>query len=124
MEIIEKLQKLKMECFGNDRMRAKTQTVLCTSTFEDTKPLSMYYAELEEASRSRKFLGDCMREEEEMMISRRMLSQGSQYISYSALSKDSVPCDYRGHSYYNCGSAGQANPYSRSCSVITQCARA
>ncbi|KAK1359336.1 hypothetical protein POM88_043810 [Heracleum sosnowskyi] len=41
MEIIEKLQKLKMECFGNDRTRAKTLTVLCNSAYEDTKPLDI-----------------------------------------------------------------------------------
>lgn len=80
------------------------------------------------ACRSGNVVGDCKREEEEMMtnseISQRMLSQGSQYISYGAMSKDSVPCDYRGVSYYNCGSSGQANPYSRGCSVITHCARA
>lgn len=80
------------------------------------------------ACRSGENVRDCTREEEELMmsseISWRMLSQGSQYISYGALSKDTVPCNHRGNSYYNCGSVGQANPYSRGCSVITQCARA
>ncbi|XP_074359282.1 uncharacterized protein LOC141698477 [Apium graveolens] len=49
-EITEKLQKLKMECFGNDQTGAKTETVLCNSTYEVTKPLRMYYVEIEETS--------------------------------------------------------------------------
>lgn len=39
-----------MECFGNDRTRATTESVLCYSAFEDTKPLRMYYAEIEATS--------------------------------------------------------------------------
>lgn len=39
-----------MECFGNDRTRAKTQTVFCNSTYEYTKPIRMYYQEIEETS--------------------------------------------------------------------------
>lgn len=39
-----------MECFGNDRTKAKTQTVFCNSIYEDTKPLRMYYQEIEETN--------------------------------------------------------------------------
>lgn len=64
--------------------------------------------------------------DQEMMmesdISRRILAQ-SRYIGYGALQRDNVPCSVRGNSYYNCNSHEQANPYSRSCSRITHCAR-
>jgi hypothetical protein len=43
------------------------------------------------------------------------------YISYGALRADSVPCDQRGASYYNCRPGAEANPYTRGCSAITQC---
>ncbi|URD85172.1 hypothetical protein MUK42_27101 [Musa troglodytarum] len=51
---------------------------------------------------------------------RRILAT-STYISYGALKRDTVPCSRRGASYYNCRPGAQANPYSRSCSAITQC---
>ncbi|PKA58439.1 Protein RALF-like 33 [Apostasia shenzhenica] len=51
---------------------------------------------------------------------RRILAT-SDYISYDALKRGSVPCSRRGASYYNCRPGAQANPYSRGCSVITQC---
>ncbi|XP_068663438.1 rapid alkalinization factor-like [Aristolochia californica] len=68
-------------------------------------------------------LGDCLEEDEFDMdseISRRILAT-SQYISYEALKKNSVPCSRRGASYYNCRSGAQANPYNRGCSAITRC---
>ncbi|XP_051224223.1 rapid alkalinization factor [Lolium perenne] len=52
---------------------------------------------------------------------RRVLQSGSGYIGYDALRRDSVPCSQRGASYYNCQPGGEANPYSRGCSAITQC---
>ena len=48
-------------------------------------------------------------------------STATGYISYLALSRDSVPCSQRGASYYNCRPGAEANPYSRGCSAITQC---
>uniref|UniRef100_A0ACD5YFN1 Uncharacterized protein n=1 Tax=Avena sativa TaxID=4498 RepID=A0ACD5YFN1_AVESA len=45
----------------------------------------------------------------------------TQYISYAALTRDSVPCSVSGASYYNCEPGADANPYSRGCSAITQC---
>ncbi|THU56980.1 hypothetical protein C4D60_Mb11t22920 [Musa balbisiana] len=45
----------------------------------------------------------------------------SNYVSYGALKRDTVPCSRRGASYYNCRPGAQANPYSRSCSSIAQC---
>ena len=48
-------------------------------------------------------------------------STATGYISYLALSRDSVPCSQRGASYYNCQPGAEANPYSRGCSAITQC---
>ncbi|KAJ1297168.1 hypothetical protein BS78_01G357000 [Paspalum vaginatum] len=45
----------------------------------------------------------------------------AQYISYSALARDSVPCSVPGASYYNCQPGAEANPYTRGCSAIAQC---
>ncbi|CAK9314984.1 unnamed protein product [Citrullus colocynthis] len=52
-------------------------------------------------------------------INRRILAT-SQYISYGALRRNTVPCSRRGASYYNCQPGAQANPYSRGCSAITR----
>ncbi|XP_042422247.1 rapid alkalinization factor-like [Zingiber officinale] len=52
--------------------------------------------------------------------SRRILAT-SGYISYGALRRDTTPCSRRGASYYNCRPGAEANPYSRSCSTISQC---
>ncbi|KAG8054055.1 hypothetical protein GUJ93_ZPchr0001g29257 [Zizania palustris] len=54
-------------------------------------------------------------------VARRQLGNGGGYISYDAMRRNSVPCSYRGASYYNCHPGGQANPYYRGCSAITQC---
>lgn len=51
---------------------------------------------------------------------RRILAT-SNYISYGALQRNTVPCSRRGASYYNCQNGGQANPYNRGCSTITRC---
>ncbi|XP_022724743.1 protein RALF-like 19 [Durio zibethinus] len=56
-------------------------------------------------------------------ITRRQLAQGKRYISYGALKANSIPCNRRGQSYYNCQSRRKANPYNRGCSVITHCYR-
>ncbi|XP_040385057.1 rapid alkalinization factor-like [Oryza brachyantha] len=80
-------------------------------------------------------VGECMEHfgvdgegEEELLAAaaggggkRRVLQGGSGYIGYDALRRDSVPCSQRGASYYNCQPGGEANPYSRGCSAITQC---
>ena len=47
----------------------------------------------------------------------------STYISYGALIANSVPCSNAGASYYCCAASGPANPYTRSCTFITACAR-
>uniref|UniRef100_A0A7N0V1X3 Uncharacterized protein n=1 Tax=Kalanchoe fedtschenkoi TaxID=63787 RepID=A0A7N0V1X3_KALFE len=54
---------------------------------------------------------------------RRALAQNQKYISYSALKKNSVPCNKKGNSYYNCNSRQKANPYNRGCSKVTNCYR-
>ncbi|XP_059625696.1 rapid alkalinization factor-like [Cornus florida] len=56
----------------------------------------------------------------ESEVSRRILAT-TEYISYGALQRNSVPCSQRGASYYNCQPGGQANPYTRGCSTITRC---
>uniref|UniRef100_A0A7N0V542 Rapid ALkalinization Factor n=1 Tax=Kalanchoe fedtschenkoi TaxID=63787 RepID=A0A7N0V542_KALFE len=56
---------------------------------------------------------------------RRALAQNNnaKYISYSALKKNSVPCNKKGTSYYNCSTRQKANPYNRGCSQVTNCYR-
>ncbi|KAL3531452.1 hypothetical protein ACH5RR_010774 [Cinchona calisaya] len=53
-------------------------------------------------------------------INRRILAT-SDYISYGALQRNTVPCSRRGASYYNCRPGAEANPYTRGCSTITRC---
>ncbi|KAJ6401075.1 hypothetical protein OIU84_016486 [Salix udensis] len=68
-------------------------------------------------------VAECMGNDEFEMdseISRRILAT-SNYISYAALEKNSIPCSQRGASYYNCQEGAEANPYSRGCSAITRC---
>ncbi|XP_061357455.1 rapid alkalinization factor [Gastrolobium bilobum] len=69
-------------------------------------------------------IADCMEERDEFEldseINRRILAT-TQYISYGALQRNTVPCSRRGASYYNCRPGAQANPYSRGCSAITRC---
>ncbi|KAL4326204.1 hypothetical protein GQ457_11G002490 [Hibiscus cannabinus] len=68
-------------------------------------------------------VAECMANDELDMgseISRRVL-QTTQYISYGALQRDTVPCSRRGASYYNCQPGAEANPYNRGCSAITRC---
>lgn len=71
-------------------------------------------------------VGQCLGEEmdwEWETSSRRVLIAPKKYISYETLRKDMTPCDRPGASYYNCRAAGEANPYTRGCEVITGCAR-
>ncbi|XP_028771231.1 rapid alkalinization factor-like [Neltuma alba] len=56
----------------------------------------------------------------EMEMSRRILAT-SQYISYRALQRNTVPCSQKGASYYNCQPGAAANPYTRGCAAITRC---
>ncbi|KAH7837773.1 hypothetical protein Vadar_017838 [Vaccinium darrowii] len=71
-------------------------------------------------------VGDCIDEEEEMMMgsegARRVLAR-QRYISYGAMRANNVPCSKRGQSYYSCSRKGRANPYRRGCSYITRCGR-
>ena len=71
-------------------------------------------------------IAECLAGEEFEMdseINRRVLAT-KKYISYGALSRNTVPCSRRGSSYYNCQhGGGQANPYTRGCSTITRCRR-
>ncbi|KAJ7972942.1 rapid alkalinization factor-like [Quillaja saponaria] len=69
-------------------------------------------------------MAECMAENKEFEmdseINRRILAT-TQYISYRALQRNTVPCSRRGSSYYNCKVGAEANPYARGCSAITQC---
>ncbi|KAK2649431.1 hypothetical protein Ddye_016920 [Dipteronia dyeriana] len=68
-------------------------------------------------------VADCMTDDEFGMdseINRRVLAT-TNYISYGALQRNTVPCSQRGASYYNCQQGAEANPYNRGCSAITQC---
>ncbi|KAJ1412631.1 Rapid ALkalinization Factor [Sesbania bispinosa] len=53
--------------------------------------------------------------------SHRRILATSQYISYKALQRNTVPCSRRGASYYNCKPGADANPYNRGCTTITRC---
>ena len=56
-----------------------------------------------------------------MMTKRRVLADDTTtYISYDALTADSVPCDTSGASYYDC-TTDTANAYTTSCTTITTC---
>ncbi|KAK7319699.1 hypothetical protein RJT34_04424 [Clitoria ternatea] len=72
-------------------------------------------------------VGDLVGEDNEMMLdsesNRRTLASTQRYISYGALKANNAPCGNRGNSYYNCQNRGRANPYTRGCSRITNCAR-
>ncbi|RWW04830.1 hypothetical protein GW17_00031925 [Ensete ventricosum] len=72
-------------------------------------------------------VGECVGDEEEMAMesvsARRSLASRTKFISYGALTKDRVPCNRRGQSYYNCQRQKKVNPYRRGCSAITKCAR-
>jgi len=68
-------------------------------------------------------IAECMANDEFQMDSesnRRILAT-TNYISYGALQRNTVPCSRRGASYYNCQPGAEANPYSRGCSAITRC---
>ncbi|XP_031280552.1 protein RALF-like 33 [Pistacia vera] len=68
-------------------------------------------------------IAECMAKDEFEMdteINRRVLAT-TQYISYGALQRDTVPCSQRGASYYNCQTGAEANPYDRGCTEITRC---
>lgn len=71
-------------------------------------------------------VADAVSMEEEMMMesetARRQLGPAD-YISYGALARDKVPCNQRGQSYYNCRDHQTANPYTRGCTRVTNCAR-
>ncbi|KAL8167306.1 hypothetical protein V2J09_008805 [Rumex salicifolius] len=72
-------------------------------------------------------VGDCIDLEEETMMesegAHRQLWDSKRYISYSAMKKNSIPCNQAGNSYYNCRGNNAANPYRRGCTAITNCAR-
>ncbi|WOL15743.1 protein RALF-like 33 [Canna indica] len=69
-------------------------------------------------------IAECLAGEDELDLgleaTRRMLGT-SDYISYGALKPDTTPCSQSGASYYNCRPGASANPYSRSCSNISNC---
>ncbi|KAG9444796.1 hypothetical protein H6P81_016136 [Aristolochia fimbriata] len=73
-------------------------------------------------------VGECSGQDElidlDSEINRRnVILDGKRGISYDALRNDSVRCSQRGASYYGCESGREANPYKRSCSIITKCDR-
>ncbi|KAI3466101.1 hypothetical protein Pfo_022764 [Paulownia fortunei] len=71
-------------------------------------------------------VADALELDQELMMeseaARRQLGGGG-YISYGALRRNTVPCNQRGQSYYNCRSHQKANPYSRGCTRASNCAR-
>ncbi|KAE8681933.1 Protein RALF-like 33 [Hibiscus syriacus] len=78
----------------------------------------------ESGSSCRGSTAECMANDMDdgLELTRRMLqTANTQYISYGALQRDTVPCSLRGASYYNCQPGAQANPYNRGCSAIARC---
>ncbi|XP_042499315.1 protein RALF-like 19 [Macadamia integrifolia] len=80
--------------------------------------------------------GECISEaNEEMMmmimdsddddddVVRRGLYRRRRYISYEALKANKIPCRRPGQSYYDCRKNLKINPYRRSCTMATHCAR-
>ncbi|CAI0407498.1 unnamed protein product [Linum tenue] len=45
------------------------------------------------------------------------------YITYEALRANSIPCGWRGNSYYDCDAHKRVNPYRRGCTAATRCFR-
>lgn len=75
-------------------------------------------------SRCQGSIAQCMNDVDEFDMdseSNRRVLATSQYISYAALQRNTVPCSRRGASYYNCKPGAAANPYTRGCSSITRC---
>lgn len=77
------------------------------------------------AGRCEGSIAECMAEQNgefdmDTEVNRRVLAT-TQYISYGALQRNTVPCSQRGASYYNCQPGAQSNPYSRPCTAVTQC---
>ncbi|XP_042495751.1 protein RALF-like 19 [Macadamia integrifolia] len=72
-------------------------------------------------------VGDCIGESNEMMmdsdVARRGLYRRRRYISYEALKANRIPCRRPGQSYYDCRKNLKINPYRRSCTMATHCAR-
>lgn len=72
---------------------------------------------------------DVLELDEELMMesdsARRQLARasGRGYIGYGALRRNTVPCNQRGKSYYNCRRHQRANPYKRGCTRASRCAR-
>ncbi|XP_004244368.1 protein RALF-like 22 [Solanum lycopersicum] len=71
-------------------------------------------------------IGDTLFADEEMMMpteSARRALNNQDHISYRAMSKNAIPCDRHGASYYQCTRMQKIRPYRRGCSKITRCQR-
>ncbi|GLJ12975.1 hypothetical protein SUGI_0201920 [Cryptomeria japonica] len=88
---------------------------------EDVLKISSFYSK----KNCHGSVGECYLDEEmdmDPVINKGMLAT-NKYISYDALLPDRVPCPKTGNSYYNCGISAEANPYRKSCTMITRCER-
>ncbi|GMI76044.1 ralf-like 33 [Hibiscus trionum] len=98
-----------------------TTLVVASSTVESSGERYLSWVPTEAGCQGS--VAECMADDEfdmDFEISRRVL-QTTQYISYGAMQRDTVPCSRRGASYYNCQPGAEANPYNRGCSAITRC---
>ncbi|KAL7087640.1 hypothetical protein ACP275_13G080000 [Erythranthe tilingii] len=73
-------------------------------------------------------VADALDFDEELMMEsesarRQLWGRHRGHISYAALRRNNVPCNRRGHSYYNCRGHQAAHPYKRGCTRATRCAR-
>ncbi|KAK9983775.1 hypothetical protein SO802_033300 [Lithocarpus litseifolius] len=99
-------------------------TLMMISSTNATLDHSLSWVPRKTSNHCQGSIAECMADGNEFdmdsEINRRILAT-TQYISYAALQRNTVPCSLRGASYYNCKAGAEANPYNRGCSAITQC---
>ncbi|WOH15921.1 hypothetical protein DCAR_0935468 [Daucus carota subsp. sativus] len=98
-------------------------TILSISAVDASAASNSYLSFLPASGTVADFISDESEFDLDSDINRRILATRRRYISYGALSRNTVPCSRRGASYYNCRQGAQANPYNRGCSKITRCRR-
>ncbi|OMO63801.1 Rapid ALkalinization Factor [Corchorus capsularis] len=101
-----------------------TTLIIAMSTVDTSADHNLNWVPTTTKSGCQGSMAECMVNDNEFdmdsEINRRILAT-SNYISYGALQRNTVPCSQRGASYYNCQPGAQANPYNRGCSAITRC---
>ncbi|XP_059290191.1 protein RALF-like 19 [Lycium barbarum] len=108
-------------------MLTLAMAMVAESSFSHLDSATIAFARMSNDNSGR--VGDTLDVDEEMMMPsesarRSVLNARDDHISYRAMSKNQIPCDQRGQSYYNaCNRMSKINPYRRGCSRITNCER-